>query len=146
MSVTVRPARREDCARCAELSRIPELVAIDGTYVGEPFFRRYVDDDGLFLVAEEGNEVKGYILVEPCKGKIAYVQFLAVDPTARGNGIGARLLDTAKRRCAELGLTYLYLHAPEKNPRTVAFYRKQGMTGSGSYTAFGTVVTKEKPF
>ena len=55
--VKVRTARLGDCKICAELNKIEELITADGSCIPHDYFRFFVDEDEMFLVAE----VKGRV-------------------------------------------------------------------------------------
>lgn len=61
-----------------------------------------------FLVGHEDGTLRGVVGLEPC-GDVALLRSLAVSPTARGEGLGARLVEAAEDQAYEKGVGGLYL-------------------------------------
>jgi len=61
-----------------------------------------------FLVATVGNSPVGMIGLEQF-GVVGLLRSLIVDPTARSDGIGGRLVDALESKASELGVTELWL-------------------------------------
>lgn len=61
-----------------------------------------------FLVAREGDALHGVVGLEPC-GDVALLRSLAVAPAARGEGLGARLVDAIEDQAHEVDIRMLYL-------------------------------------
>ena len=122
----IRLAITKDCKRCAELSRIQELKPTIGGYITSGYFKNFVDKDKMFFVAEENNQVVGYILGEPLKGKLALLGLLSVDKKVRDKGIGRQLVEKFRKRCKQKKLTYTLIYAPSFNKKTIDFYTKCG--------------------
>ena len=132
----IRLATKKDCKRCAELSKIAELKPTIGGYITPNYFKNFVDKDKMFFVAEENNEVLGYILGEPLKGKLALLGLLSVDKKARDKGIGRKLVETFRRRCKQKKLTYTLIYAPSFNKKTIDFYKKCGFKKGKEHVNF----------
>ncbi len=123
---------------------------------------KYIDDDRLFLVAEEREEdatkrekgpvegrrtesgqegskknaVVGLAVTQPFKCDAVELMGLAVAHEARGKGIGKLLLDAIKRRADELGKGYVFFWAPADKTRTLNFYRKRGLIEGTTHIGF----------
>lgn len=84
----------------------------------------------LFFVAEEKNQVLGYIgmyqILE--EGDITNV---AVTSSARNRGIGGRLLQTLMKDCLFLGVTCITLEVRESNQSAIHLYQKHGFSIEG---------------
>jgi ribosomal protein S18 acetylase RimI-like enzyme len=82
-----------------------------------------------------------------------YVDGLAVAPSARGTGIGTRLLGEADVIARELQLGWLRLHVLEDNPHAQRLYERLGfrVTNVQSFghaqrwTGFGALISMERP-
>lgn len=61
-----------------------------------------------FLVAHDEDALRGVVGLEPCDD-VALLRSLAVAPVDRGQGLGARLVETIERRAHRDGLRGLYL-------------------------------------
>jgi ribosomal protein S18 acetylase RimI-like enzyme len=98
-------------------------------------YRRYgLRGQGLrhFLVAVAGPRVVGFVIGEvrdwefgspPC----GWVFAIDVDPQARQQGIGTRLLDEAKARFARAGVAKLRTLLHRDNLLILSFFRSQGL-------------------
>jgi len=93
--------------------------------------------DRIFLVAEAGNEIVGFIAGEvrawefgsaPC----GWVFALAVSPRMRGEGIAKRMFHEICRRLKGAGVTTVRTMVDRNNKVTLSFFRSQGLR-SGRY-------------
>ncbi len=134
--VEIRTAKAEDCKRCAELSKIEELRPAGSDFISEEYFHIFVDEDEMFLVAEDEGKIVGYILGEPMKGSIAHLGLLTVKSNLRGKGIGRELVEAFRRKCDEKGLNFILLYAPTFNKRTLDFYRRCGFKEGKEHLQF----------
>ena len=134
--VNIRLANLDDCKKCAKLSEIEELKTATGTFITENYFRIFVDEDEMFFVAEENEEIAGYILGEPRKGKLANLGLLTVSKNHRNKGIGKKLVGEFRKKCDEKGLKHILLYAPKFNENTIEFYKKCGFTKGKEHVNF----------
>ena len=83
------------------------------------------------VAVDSGNQIAGLILVtmrdeilshEPS----AHLEAIVVSPSARGQGLGRRLLQRAEDRVKELGAKTLTLHVFANNQRARSLYRSHG--------------------
>ena len=83
------------------------------------------------VAVDSGNQIAGLILVtmrdeilshEPS----AHLEVIVVSPSARGQGLGRRLLQRAEDRVKELGAKTLTLHVFANNQRARSLYRSHG--------------------
>jgi len=103
-------------------------------------FDRYViagRDDRIFLVAEIGGEVIGFIVGEvrawefgspPC----GWVFALSVAPKARERGVGELMLKQLCKRLKQAGITTVRTMVDREDKLTLSFFRSQGLR-SGRY-------------
>lgn len=92
----------------------------------ESLFRLYtVDPRALFLVAETGKQIKGYIIVRRDRWGAEIVS-LAVHPSLRKRGIGRTLLSAAVRRMRRQNAHSIRLMVHVKNTGAALFYRGLG--------------------
>lgn len=87
------------------------------------------------LVAELNNEVVAILNINECAaiytgGSFGEITEFYIKPSFRSKGIGARLIDAAKRFCAEKGWPALEVGAPPSDPwqRTIDFYLENGFS------------------
>ena len=81
---------------------------------------------------EEHGRVLGYGWMDCTWGDAEVL--LAVDPTARGRGVGAYILERLEREAAERGLNYLYNQVRPTHPqrdRVAAWLGRHGFSASG---------------
>jgi predicted GNAT family N-acyltransferase len=124
--VTVRRPRDEHELAAALALREQVFCGEQGvTFDGE---RDRLDDEAVHLVAVEGDEVIGTcrLLIDP--GGTARFARLCVKASARGSGVGARLLDAAEREARTGGARRIGMHA---QTGALELYRRAGFTPYG---------------
>ena len=97
MRYAVEPARSHDLREALELLRLADLPE---TGVAEQF--------GHYLVVRDDGQVAGVCGLE-VHGRDGLLRSLAVDPSYRGEGLGALLVEGALDLAARIGLTDVYL-------------------------------------
>ncbi len=102
-------------------ARLAELARLEGHVV---------------LVAEDGSGVTGVVsgFVTPVlhrPGVTGRISVMVVAGTARGNGVGTRLLDAMEEALVARGATRLELTSNLKRADAHAFYEKRGWTRQG---------------
>lgn len=91
----------------------------------------------MVLVAERDDRVAGAAVVLVRGGSSrARLYSIAVDPAARGHGIGRRLLAAAEDAAAARGRDALRLEVRADNAGAVALYRNAGYHPIGRYPAY----------
>jgi ribosomal protein S18 acetylase RimI-like enzyme len=90
------------------------------------------------IVAEQNNRIVGAVLLYPAGGAIVNpgnpqitlsrqeVRLLAVDPAARGQGIGAALMNECIRRVRDSGTRVLTLHTTDLMQAAMRLYERLG--------------------
>ncbi len=140
--IIYRPARPDDAEAIVAIARraLPDAVTAISV-LQSPGYVLYVRDtiategrrDGhCYLVAEHNGLVCGmaHLLLEE---KSCHLNYIAVDETARGRGVGAELLKSGVRdRGAEMEV--MTLDVFEDNARAVAWYRGLGFVETGRTT------------
>jgi ribosomal-protein-alanine N-acetyltransferase len=92
----------------------------------ESLFRLYdADQRTLFLVAEAGKQIKGYIIAR-CDRWGAEIVSLAVHPAARKRGVGRTLLTAAVNRMRRRNAHSIRLMVHVKNTQAALFYHGLG--------------------
>ena len=132
MSVSVRPARTRDVA---EIRRLVDVYASKRILLDKATVTLY-EDVQEFLVAETGGAgLVGCGALHVMWEDLAEVRTLAVDPAARGTGVGHVLLDHLLDRARDLGVQRVFcltfevefftahgFHAIEGDPVSPAVY------------------------
>lgn len=88
------------------------------------------DDRHVFLVAERGGEVLGYVGLMHVLDE-GYISNVAVSPDCRRQGIGAALIAELTRRAERLELSFLTLEARASNAPAIRLYEKMGFRQVG---------------
>ena len=88
------------------------------------------DDRHVFLVAERGGEVLGYVGLMHVLDE-GYISNVAVSPDCRRQGIGAALIAELTRRAGRLELAFLTLEARASNAPAIRLYEKMGFRQVG---------------
>lgn len=114
----IGPATAEHAAALRELHD----REFPGTYASAA---QLLDPEGPYavLVATRGGRMLGYVAVQERGETELYVDFLAVDPETRRQGVGAHLLEAARRA---LGRSTLTLTVDEHRPAARALYQRLG--------------------
>lgn len=126
----IRRARRGDAEQVYWI-HVRSLVGVDRStmdWFGELFSLRSRRLKA--FVAEERGEILGFIVAYK-NGSRAYVDYLAVDPKARGRGIGTSLLETVERELAEEGVESISLSVKGDNNKALQFYVNRGYIING---------------
>lgn len=127
----IREMEIEDLAQVVPIEE--ECFTIPWTENG--FFTFLIREDALFLVAEEEDEILGYIgiLMVPEEGDIVNV---CVRPSARRRHVGARLVEELLDRAERMGVTVIHLEVRKSNAPAIALYEKFGFIRDGFRRAY----------
>ena len=119
---TIRRFRLSDMDGILEIERaIFPRDAYDRNLFAE-FFRECGE---LFLVAEHGRTVQGY-MVTCIRGEQAELVSVAVDPAARRGGAASALMESTLRRLRRRGIARIGLMVRVTNDQARAFYESYG--------------------
>jgi len=133
MSITIRRAVKEDCARLLELikelavyEKAPNEVTVSLEHFTESGFG--VKPVWWTFVAEEEGVILGfalyYIRYSTWKGQRMYLEDIIVTEQARGKGIGKLLMDRLIEEAKEKGFTGIMWQVLEWNEPAINFYKK----------------------
>jgi len=87
--------------------------------------------------AKSADGIVGVSMLEHLAPAVGYVYYLAVRGSARGHGVGGRLLDDALDRFRREGMRVVYAAAEDDNRSSIALFRSRG---------FRTVERKERGY
>lgn len=141
MSPSTRLYREED---------LPRVDAIEGTSFPDPWptsFFQYIHGKApdLFVVAEDGGEIVGYVIGELREimfsgvshmSKVGHILNIAVEKAHRKGGVGALLMGEIERRFGEANATRVTLEVRESNATARAFYKGLGFHELGRVRAY----------
>lgn len=139
----IRPATPADASRLAEILIFAKRTAYRGIFhndqvsFGEmqvlPLALTYARDPAALegvLVLDDGF-VKGMASYRRVDASRAELRELYVDPFFQGQGLGGRLAEAVRARCAEAGARELFLWVLEKNAPARRFYEASGFAPTG---------------
>lgn len=100
-------------------------VANGYTTAREEIARTIKQNEGLFLVVEEGESLIGAVM--GCyDGRRGWVNHLAVDPDCHGKQVGRLLLEELEKRFRQIGCKKVNLLVQQSNNKVLGFYEKLG--------------------
>lgn len=124
-------------ARLADLDRLDALEqrCFETDRLSRRSFRRMITQAHAdLLIHETADAIDGYALVLYHKGThLARLYSIAVDPDARGRGIGRALLDQAELTALEQGCITMRLEIRSDNASAANLYRDAGYRQFGTY-------------
>ncbi|MCG5244941.1 GNAT family N-acetyltransferase [Methylorubrum extorquens] len=130
-------AAREDDATIAAPEEAAEVVALL-----ERLLDRFAEQapevvalqqearDGRLLIVRRDGVIVGMLLYE-IKGRMAHLRLWHVDDTARGQGMGHRLMRSFLARCAQAQVQRVVLWVIGDNVQSIAIYRHYGFVPDG---------------
>ena len=104
MNIEIRPATVRDVR---DIHRLVNEYAQGGLLLGRSLNELYEGVRDLLVAVSDG-VVIGCCALKVCWEDLAEVQSLAVDRAYHGHGLGRRLVETALRRAAELGIDTVF--------------------------------------
>lgn len=87
--------------------------------------RKTAEQPGLFGVMVDGDEVVGTVMAG-YEGHRGWINYLAVDPSRRQQGLGRQLMDWSEARLRERGCPKINLQVRRGNEAVLAFYAALG--------------------
>lgn len=140
--VVVRDADPDDAAAlsCVSsyyqqlLATLPDALRPDMLPLPLPDADKYRPPDGAFLIAMSDDLPVGCVSLRPLDPGIGEVKRLWVNPIARGQGLGRRLMRAIEDRARAIGLTRLQLDSNTALTEAIALYRSDGWTDIAPYT------------
>ena len=149
--------------RIARARDLPDIVAIEAASFSSDRFtpralrRAVLAGKGETIVATSAGIVCGYAILHFREGSLrARLYSLAVSPQARGQGVGAALIKSAKARTRARGRRALWLEVRVDNHAAIALYAHAGFIpaqiiknyyadGSAALRMACRLVTRESP-
>lgn len=119
----------------AAARHLPQVERLEQVCFSVPWTEKQLraqlpDDRHVFLVAERGGEVLGYVGLMYVLDE-GYISNVAVSPDCRRQGIGAALIAELIRRAGQLELAFLTLEARASNAPAIRLYEKMGFQQVG---------------
>jgi len=120
--------------RPADVRDLPAVHAIEATAFRDPWspdqLAACLADDTLFLVAYRARAILGYVILHVAADE-AEVLNLAVDPAARGRGVGRALIRAGVSAAGARGARAVYLEVRESNAVARHLYAGEGFAVVG---------------
>lgn len=134
MEAVIRKAIETDLTRLLEL----EADSFSSDRLSRRSMQHWIKaSHGILLVAECGEAIMGYGLALLHKGtRLARLYSLAVDPVARGKGIGRKLIKELEERAAARGRLYMRLEVAVGNETAIKLYESAGYWIFGRYSDY----------
>jgi ribosomal protein S18 acetylase RimI-like enzyme len=139
VSITIRRGQAEDASALFGLARQyqtgREAIGRDDFSVALDNVLRHRDQEtNVLFVAEQDGSVVGYSLLTVSRllhapGLTAHLQEIVVDSSARGNGIGDRLMDANEAYCMGRGVRQM----SASTARIGSFYNHRGFEAMGQH-------------
>ena len=110
-----------------------DLACFDTPYQfdGEMMLEAVTFAEAIIVVIDDTatRQMLGFVIVHPQgkgRDRYAYVVTIDVEPSARHQGIGAKLLQQAEVQASAAGLHSIGLHVAADNAAAIAFYQRLG--------------------
>ncbi len=139
--VEIRDADPSDPAALSCVSAYYRLLlqAVDGftpdmMTLPLPDADSYRSPGGAFLIAWSDDLPVGCVSLRQLEPGVAEVKRLWVDPVARGQGLGRRLMRAIETRARDMGFTHARLDSNTMLTEAVTLYRTDGWTETTPYT------------
>ena len=113
--------------------------------IASQFLKKYDPGRERCWVADRAGETLGCVLLVRRSKKVAQLRLLLVEPSARGLGIGKRLVEECVRFAREAGYSKIVLWTHDVLRAARSIYQKAGfqLVATGSHADFGPQVTSE---
>lgn len=118
----LRPFTRRDLSGVLVLE---QLSFGADAYSRRDFLELACSDDGIFTVAESGDQIVGYA-VGTMFGPEGYIVSIAVHPERRRLGLGRQLMEAMLGALREAGTTQVALHVSIHNTAAIRLYESLG--------------------
>jgi ribosomal protein S18 acetylase RimI-like enzyme len=127
MPITIRPYRDQDCENVIALWRACRLVVPQNDPLADIRHKIRLQPD-LFLV---GHHEEGHLLATVMagyEGHRGWINYLAVAPAWRRQGIGRQMMAAAEARLRALDCPKINLQVRRGNTAVIKFYRRIGFS------------------
>jgi len=117
--------------RKADKKDLNEIFKIEVSSFKNPYPRQYLEflmiiTPDFFLVAEENNEIIGYVVGIIRKNKTGHIVSIAVSPKHRRKKVGQKLLDAILTKFKKRKLIRVKLEVKTTNIPAISLYLKNG--------------------
>ena len=134
-SLVLRAAHRSEAKEIATMSRLQVEHGLNWRWTAAKVRRQIEDRETMVLVASIDGELRGFAIMK--FGDLeAHLFLLAVEPKARRQGIGTRLVRWLERSCETAGMQNIRLEVRASNSKALAFYENLDYKRMGRIAAY----------
>lgn len=143
MSIAIREMAAQDYDEAVALWRVCPGIGLSGSDTRANVARFLDANPGLSFVARDDGRLIGAVLCGH-DGRRGYITHLAVDPDARGQGVGRELVERclAELRRERIEKCHLFVFADNADARS--FWRAVGWTGRGELVVFSRFLADDR--
>ena len=123
--LVLRAAHSSESAELAMISRLQVEYGLHWRWTPGRIRRSIRDPETMVLIASRTGSIAGFAIMK-FRDDDAHLFLLAVQPKARGNGIGRALLDWLEKSCRTAGLQSIRLEVRASNVPARRFYERMG--------------------
>lgn len=131
----IRLAQAKDMYIIAEMSRRFIEAGLPWRWKGARVYRHIKHPDSTVIVADREGEITGFAIIGFAETS-AHINLLAVDESARGQGVGASLIDWIKKSARVAGMGSINLEVRRSNTGATAFYERLGFETIGMHRGY----------
>lgn len=142
--MNIRLAKKEDSLNLYEIGKNTPEFKVSATEVfmdvDEFLWAISGNKNSVFLIAEEGKQIAGFIyanakdLDKPLKKKYATLVYIVVLPAFRKKGVAERLYRECEDRLKKMGITNIYAWASSEGDGSILrFMERQGFAKGHQY-------------
>ncbi len=137
MGIIIRKAKILDINSCVSISKVPELTTLYKMSKNQA--KKYLLEfynKGILIVAEDNNQIIGFISGELMLGKFVWGDGAVVVKEYQGRGVGKKLFSFFVKEAKKKGVKYIYNMAPKFNKSTIGFYKSLGLKQGNDFVEF----------
>ena len=125
MQLIVRSALPDDEAVVAALWRACDLVSGTKDPIADFRFAKSSPGSDVLVGVDKTNLIRAAVMVGH-DGHRGWLYYVAADPTARGEGLGRQMVESAENWLRQRGVTKAQLLVLESNKKVITFYEHLG--------------------
>jgi len=137
IGMLIRPARPADAPAVSHLMRLLGYEDTEGFMAERLEELSHSDNDRVFVAVRDGHimGVLGLHFIRQLgrRGDFARITYLCIDPDARSQGLGHRLIREAETLSRQRGCDRMEVRCHARRTRAHGFYQREGYTESPKY-------------
>lgn len=120
----IRKAKLADCKQVWEMCKIPQLVNPSGEPPKLWWIKSFVMEKQLFLIAEQNDEIIGFIFGERTTGDVGYLWCMAVKKEFQGRNLGKKLLKMAEQEFKKRNIRVIVCYGFAESKKVINMLKK----------------------